>query len=786
MILSGIFSILVIIPIVIVLIGAAILLVIHGTALIVNVVGRVFGFIGGVLADIVRCLLSGVGLLVSAPLAIGLLVLGRWGSANRMARWFGDSAAGLARHPLNAVIVRPLRLVFLDSVADTVFDSLPGSGRLVTVDAESPEPTDQRVVPEALVKGGEVEFAEFTIVRELKGGGSGARLYVARPSSQRRKRLTGRPEEVVIKSFVLEQGSTLPSIIRESRALEGARRLGLVIEHHLDEGHFWYVMPYHAGDSLGETVRVMHEEGASSGLDGQSLRAGVSYVRDLVATLTHFHESGLWHKDVKPDNLIVHGGRAHLVDLGLVTSLQSSLTLTTHGTEYFRDPEMVRMALRGVKVHEVDGSKFDIYGAGAVLYYVLENDFPAHGGLSDFSRKVPDALSWIVRRAMTDYGKRYPSSRAFLDDLDTVLASEDLWSVRPAELPSMAGDSAMTSAPPPPLVRTMGERFAPPPRLEAHSVAGRIDRRAASTPRALRKAGTSNPRGPRRIVRPRPEVPTDRPSGLLIALGLTATLAIIIWAIGLLPTKSASVAEDFTRRASLVFGDEVGTLTLIDPVGSRRVLLITNEDLHRSSGVPAEVTERVVTCYLSSDFVLDPTSDLQTLGRLLPEQTPDQLCLGVSDHTSRRLKELGYSGVARVMSDEDGRLFLRYQNSANHLHVIPLLNEEDCFTIPESLEIQSAHERLGNERNAESGLTYASTTRRASAAAILDRHNPYGVDSCPRTREPISDRSWLQAPLPPRAPSMHLSLVPSPMPVSMRPTSRVVRPRMSQAIRMSA
>ena len=33
------------------------------------------------------------------------------------------------------------------------------------------------------------------------------------------------------------------------------------------------------------------------------------------------------------------------------------MTLTTHGTEYFRDPEMVRLALRGVKVHQVDGSR---------------------------------------------------------------------------------------------------------------------------------------------------------------------------------------------------------------------------------------------------------------------------------------------------------------------------------------------------------------------------------------------------------------------------------------------
>ena len=54
------------------------------------------------------------------------------------------------------------------------------------------------------------------------------------------------------------------------------------------------------------------------------------------------------------------------------------MTLTTHGTEYFRDPEMVRLALKGVKVHQVDGAKFDIYAVGAVLF-LLEYFFGSRG-----------------------------------------------------------------------------------------------------------------------------------------------------------------------------------------------------------------------------------------------------------------------------------------------------------------------------------------------------------------------------------------------------------------------
>ena len=79
------------------------------------------------------------------------------------------------------------------------------------------------------------------------------------------------------------------------------------------------------------------------------------------------------HADLDRGRLEVAHDRAHLVDLGLVTPLSSAMTLTTHGTEYYRDPEMVRLAMQGVKVHEVGGVKFDVYSAGAVLYSMIEN-----------------------------------------------------------------------------------------------------------------------------------------------------------------------------------------------------------------------------------------------------------------------------------------------------------------------------------------------------------------------------------------------------------------------------
>src|SRR5690606_7518383 len=88
-----------------------------------------------------------------------------------------------------------------------------------------------------------------------------------------------------------------------------------------------------------------------------------------------------------------------------------------------------------------------IFGAGAVLYSVLENSFPAHGVLSQISKRCPDALKWVVRRAMADYDNRYETAGAMLTDLRFLRDASDPFAVRVADLPSMRGVAHAEPAP---------------------------------------------------------------------------------------------------------------------------------------------------------------------------------------------------------------------------------------------------------------------------------------------------------------------------------------------------
>jgi len=394
-------------------------------------------FVRGTVMDSLHLVGSLITAIVLVPIALMNLVFLRLSGVKHYGRAIEDELTGAFLCAYRLVLGNPAHLLGLSALTDGI----------------------ERRVPELVARAprkrrnnAQVDFPGYKLTGSLQAGGSGAELYLARPlpETNARWRAAGRsqPEQVVIKSFALRAGSTLPQIVRESRALEAAGRLELVHEHHLDEESFYYVMPYVPGDDMNAVISRLHARGGADGLRASDVPLAISYAADLLVTLQRFHAGGLWHKDIKPSNLIVSNERVHLVDLGLVTPLASAMTLTTHGTEYYRDPEMVRLAMQGVKVHEVDGVKFDLYSTGAVIYSIVQNSFPAQGSLSSITKRCPSALQWIVRRAMADIKDRYSSADEMLLDLRVLAAARDPFAVRPADLPSLGGKpAAQTFAP---------------------------------------------------------------------------------------------------------------------------------------------------------------------------------------------------------------------------------------------------------------------------------------------------------------------------------------------------
>jgi serine/threonine protein kinase len=278
---------------------------------------------------------------------------------------------------------------------------------------------------------------QYVVVDELPPGGSSARLYIVRKAEDGENGTL-----YVLKYFNLRAGGNLESVVRESQAAQLAQKLGLIIESKLAEAAFWYVMPYYRGETLtGGVMRNIKQAREAGGLAGH-YRVSLGYIHQLLQIIAQYHEAGVFHKDIKPDNLIINGERIYLVDIGLMTPLGSMSQLTTHGTEYFRDPEMVRLALEGREVREVDAAKFDVYSIGAVLFFALSGEFPTSGALSRLPNEVPTATQWVVNRAMTGMHQRYADARAMLTDVDYLCwaaSQAQLEQVKPADLPSFKG-----------------------------------------------------------------------------------------------------------------------------------------------------------------------------------------------------------------------------------------------------------------------------------------------------------------------------------------------------------
>jgi serine/threonine-protein kinase len=102
---------------------------------------------------------------------------------------------------------------------------------------------------------------------------------------------------------------------------------------------------------------------------------------DMARALTFLHERQYVHRDVKPDNILLHpAGHAKLADLGLAKRLNDDSQLTSiHqgvGTTYYMPYE------QAVNANLVDG-RSDIFALGASLYHLLAGDVPFPGATHD-------------------------------------------------------------------------------------------------------------------------------------------------------------------------------------------------------------------------------------------------------------------------------------------------------------------------------------------------------------------------------------------------------------------
>ena len=155
--------------------------------------------------------------------------------------------------------------------------------------------------------------------------------------------------------------------------------------------------------------------------------------QQLLDALGHAHENGVWHRDVKPSNVIMtKSGRIKIADFGIARTDNSGLTMANSvlGTPMYMAPEQF--------MGKAIDHRVDLYGAGVVLYQLVAGRAPFVGPPESLMYKVvneiplpPSAAEGartgalfdaVVARALAkDPAERWPHAAAFRDALHHAL-----------------------------------------------------------------------------------------------------------------------------------------------------------------------------------------------------------------------------------------------------------------------------------------------------------------------------------------------------------------------------
>ena len=224
----------------------------------------------------------------------------------------------------------------------------------------------------------------YRIERELGQGGM-ATVYLAADLRHDRK--------VALKVLRPELAATIgpERFLREIRIAAQLQHPHILplLESGEAGGFVYYVMPYVAGESLRERLARERELPVAD---------AVRLLAEIVDALGHAHANGVVHRDVKPDNVMVSGRHALVMDFGVAKAVSEASgrnTLTTAGvalgTPAYMAPE------QAAADPHVD-HRADIYAVGVMGYELLAGRPPFVGGtpqqvLAAHVTQQPDPVS---------------------------------------------------------------------------------------------------------------------------------------------------------------------------------------------------------------------------------------------------------------------------------------------------------------------------------------------------------------------------------------------------------
>jgi Tol biopolymer transport system component len=186
------------------------------------------------------------------------------------------------------------------------------------------------------------------------------------------------------------------------------------------DGFLYYVMPYVEGETLRQKLSRETQ---------LPIEDAVRIASEVADALQYAHEQGIIHRDIKPENILLHNGRAMVVDFGIALALSAAAggrmteTGLSLGTPHYMSPEQAT-AERNIT------NRSDVYSLGCVLYEMLTGDPPYTASsaqaiiskivieqarpVTDLRKSVPPHVAAVVARSLAKLpADRFATASAF-------------------------------------------------------------------------------------------------------------------------------------------------------------------------------------------------------------------------------------------------------------------------------------------------------------------------------------------------------------------------------------
>ena len=242
----------------------------------------------------------------------------------------------------------------------------------------------------------------YRIVREIGAGGM-ATVYLAEDLKHQRS--------VAVKVLDPQLAASVGAerFLREIRITAGLQHPHILtlIDSGEAAGFLYYVMPFADGISLRKRLR---DAGGALPQD-EALRI----LREILDALAHAHAQGLVHRDVKPENVMLVGRHALVLDFGVAKAVSAARerARTASGEEGALTSVGISLGTPAYMAPEQAAGdpdidhRADLYSAGVVAYELLSGKVPFEG-------RAHEVLAAQVTATPTPLQQRAPQLPAAL------------------------------------------------------------------------------------------------------------------------------------------------------------------------------------------------------------------------------------------------------------------------------------------------------------------------------------------------------------------------------------